>query len=92
MKKIACVEPGTIVQGTLLKSGDISKKDRKDVTQECVIATMQHLSCFETFSRDGASGYEWKKSDDDNSKVQLVLFDTSKYTLVPNGSDVGVRE
>ncbi len=88
MKKIACVEPGIIVHGTLLKNGDISEKDRRDVTQECIIAMMQHLSCFEAFSVDGVSGYEWSKSNDDNSKVQLVLFDTSKYMLVPNRSGI----
>lgn len=91
MKKIACVEPGTIVQGTLLKSGEISKKDRKDITQECVIATMQHLSCFEAFLKDGVAGYAWDKIDD-NGKIQLVLFDTSEYTLVPNGQVGGESE
>ena len=86
MKKIVCVEPGTIVEGTLLKSGDVSQKDRKDVTKDCVIAVMQHLSCFEAFSSEGAAGYAWNKIGSDKGKIQLALFDTDKFTLMPNGS------
>ena len=80
MKKIACVSPGVIVEGTVLKSGEISEKNRRDVTQECVIAMMQHLSCFKAFQDDGAAGYSWDVEDSD-AKFQLVLYDTSKYTL-----------
>ena len=87
MKTIACVDPGIIVQGTLLKSGKISEKDRKDVTNDCVVATMQHISCMKDFVEIGAAGYEWTKKDT-GSKIQLLLIDNDKYTVseVPNGS------
>lgn len=89
MKTIACVPPGTIVEGTVLKSGNISEKDRKDVTKECIIATMQHVSCIKQFQEDGAAGYAWDKEG--GGKVQLILYDTDKYTLMPNGA-TGVEE
>lgn len=83
MRKIACVEPGIIVEGTLLKNGKISEKTRRDVTEECTIATMQHISCFDAFQKDGVAGYAWDKIDKSGEKIQLVLFDTGKYSLMP---------
>lgn len=85
VKTIACVPPGTIVEGTALKSGKISEKDRKDVTKECIIAMMQHISCIKQFQEEGVAGYAWDKEG--GGKVQLILYDTDKYTLVPNETE-----
>ena len=85
MRTIACVDPGIIVDGTLLKSGKISEKNRRDVTKECIIAVMQLISCTENFLKEGGAGFSWEKNDG-SGKYQLILYDTDKYTLMPNGA------
>lgn len=82
MRKIVCVEPGIIVLGNVLKNGEVSEKNREDVTMDCATAMMQHLSCFEEYQQTGITGYEWKEKDTGN-KIQLLLVDTSLFEIVP---------
>lgn len=83
MKTVVCVEPGIIVAGNVLKNGKLSEKGQVDVTQACVIAMMQHISCLEAFQKEGIAGYSWNKTDGEG-QYQLILYDTEKFSLVPN--------
>ncbi|MBQ3990989.1 MAG: hypothetical protein II630_09075 [Bacteroidales bacterium] len=77
MRKIDCVEPGIIVDGTVLKDGSISNKNRREVTKECVMATMKHITCISAFQNDGISGYQY-------GNLLLVLLDTERYKIINN--------
>ena len=77
MRKIDCVEPGIIVDGTVLKDGSISNKNRREVTKECVMATMKRMTCMSTFQNDGISGYLY-------GNLLLVLLDPEKYKIINN--------
>lgn len=74
MRKIDCVEPGIIVDGTVLKSGSILKKGRRDVTRECLMATMKHMTYKSSFQNDGISGYWY-------GNLLLVFLDAEKYRI-----------
>ena len=84
MKKIMCCDDGRIYEGTALKDGTISKTNRIDMTDDCIIATTQHLSCYKTFLEYGMSGCKWRY-DNDGGEIRLVLYDTSKYKFTKIG-------
>lgn len=82
MKKIVCGAFGTIYYAQILKNGLMSDLNRKDVTDDALLAVLQHIMCMDEYKeRDGFSGYEYKVG---GSHINLVAYDKSKYKLVKN--------
>ena len=80
MKKIVCGCFGTIYYAQILKNGLMSDSNREDVTDDALIAVLEHIMCMDEYrERDGFSGYEYKIG---GKHVNLVAYDKSKYRLV----------
>lgn len=80
MKKIVCGAFGTIYYAQILKNGLMSDKNRENVTDDALLAVLQHIMYMDEYSkRDGFSGYEYKVG---GSNINLVAYDKNKYKLV----------
>ena len=79
MKKLVCGNFGTIYYATVLKDGLMSDKKRVDVTDDAIIAVVNHLMLQKEWDR-GFTGYEFSKKDN-SGKITLCLYDNDKYTL-----------
>ena len=87
MKKIVCGAFGTIYYAQILKNGLMSVSNRENVTDDALLAVLQHIMCMDEYEeRDGFSGYEYKVG---GSHINLVAYDNSKYKLVKNEVDNG---
>lgn len=82
MKKLVCGCFGTIYYATILKNGLMSSSDRVDVTDDAINAVVEHLLAQSEYADKGCAGYKWV-NEDDNSKIRLVAYDTTKYKLYP---------
>lgn len=81
MRVIRCCEDGKIYTGYKQKDDTLSDKGRIEVTTDCIIAVMKHISCSRSFLEDGFAGFTWSFNDGDGSIV-LSLIDSSKYAIV----------
>lgn len=81
MRVIRCCEDGKIYSGYKLKDDTLSDKGRVELTNDCIIAMMKHLSCSEIFLNDGFAGYTWRM-DDGSGEIVLSLVDGRKYAIV----------
>lgn len=79
MKKIACGTFGSIYYGRILKNGNMSTKEREDVTSDCVSAVYSHLINKVEFQDTGFFGYTSK----DHNNV-ICVYDADKYKIVPS--------
>lgn len=80
LKKIVCGCFGTIYYAQILKNGLMSDSNRENVTDDALLAVLQHIMSMNEYKeRDGFSGYEYKIG---GSHVNLVAYDKSKYKLV----------
>lgn len=61
MRKIVCGCFGTIYDAEILKSGKMSDKNRRNVTNECVEAVAEHLHEIMGTDKSYKAGYEWSK-------------------------------
>ena len=85
MKKIVCGCFGTIYYAQILKNGLMSSSNRENVTDDALMAVLQHIMCMDEYTeRDGFSGYEYKIC---GNNVNLVAYDKSKYKLVRKDVD-----
>lgn len=82
MKKIVCGIFGTIYYAKILKNGLISDTNRENVTDDALLAVLQHIMCMDEYKkRDGFSGYEYEVC---GKRINLVAYDKSKYKLIKN--------
>lgn len=82
LKKIVCGCFGTIYYAQVLKNGLMSDSNRENVTDDALLAVLQHIMSMKEYEeRDGFSGYEYKFGD---SRINLVAYDKSKYKLIKN--------
>lgn len=80
MKKIVCGCFGTIYYAEISKNGFMSGNNRKDVTDDALVAVLNHIMAMDEYKdRDGFSGYEYRVGE---SNVNLVVYDNTKYKLV----------
>ena len=87
MKKIVCGAFGTIYYAQILKNGLMSVSNRENVTDDALLAVLQHIMCMDEYEeRDGFSGYEYKVG---GSHINLVAYDKNKYKLVKNEAENG---
>ena len=82
MRKIVCGCFGNIYDAEILKSGKMSDKNRRIVTDECIKAITEHLHTIMTQDNSSKAGYMWQKKDGVGNYV-LTLFDDTKYKIVP---------
>lgn len=82
MKKIVCGAFGNIYDAKILKSGLMSAADRRECTDECINAVVQHLLSSLEYEHNKQFGYCWAKKDGDGD-ICLRVYDTSNYKLVP---------
>lgn len=72
---------------TNFKNGLMSDSNREDVTDDALLAVLQHIMCMDEYNeRGGFSGYEYKIG---GSNINLVAYDKNKYKLVKNEVDNG---
>lgn len=82
MKKVVCGCFGTIYYAEISKNGFMSGNNRKDVTDDALVAVLNHIMAMDEYKdRDGFSGYEYKIGD---RCINLVAYDKNKYRLVKN--------
>ena len=79
MKKVVCGTFGNIYYTTILKDGLMSN-DRKEITNDCIDAVIEHIATVTNYDKEGCGGYDIKSKKDGN-KVKLMLFDDDKYEL-----------
>ena len=85
MKKIVCGCFGNIYYAQILKNGLKSSSNRENVTDDALMAVLQHIMCMDEYNeRGGYSGYEYKIG---GNNVNLVAYDKSKYKLVRKDVD-----
>lgn len=81
MRVIRCCEDGKIYSGYKLKDDTLSDKGRIDVTNDCIVAIMKHISCLKSFLDDGFAGFQWNFKDGDGT-IALALIDSRRYAIV----------
>lgn len=81
MKQLICTESGNIYYATIRESGLLSSKDRVDLTEDAISAVVDHLTTMDDFASKGLSGYSMHNKN--GMEARLVLFDTSKFNIVP---------
>lgn len=87
MKRVVCGCFGTIYYAQILKNGFMSGNDRKDVTDDALVAVLNHIMSMNEYQdRDGFSGYEYNVG---GRNINLVAYDKSKYELVRKGDNNG---
>lgn len=80
MKRVVCGCFGTIYYAEISKNGFMSGNNRKDVTDDALVAVLNHIMAMDEYrDRDGFSGYEYHVG---GRIVNLVAYDKSKYKLV----------
>lgn len=77
MKKLVCGAFGTIYYAQILKNGLMSSTNRVDVTDEAILAVLNHLMSPTDYGRYGYFGYEWPQKN-----VCMMAYDPRKYVLV----------
>lgn len=80
MRKIVCGCFGTIYDADILKSG-IMGSHRRECTDECLNAVVDHVMTMEQYQKHGRGGYMWDKSDG-SGHIVLRVYDDTKYELV----------
>lgn len=79
MKKVVCGTFGTIYYATILKDG-LMGTDRKEITDECIDAVIEHIAAVTKYDEEGCGGYVIK-SKKDGKHVRLILFEDDKFEL-----------
>lgn len=79
MKKVVCGTFGNIYYATILKDG-LMGTDRKEITNDCIDAVIEHIATVTRYDEDGCGGYDIK-SKKDGKKVKLVLFNDDEFEL-----------
>ena len=87
MRKIVCGYFGTIYDAEILKSGKMSDKNRRVITDECINAVTEHLHTAMETKKSNKAGYMWPKKDGNGNYV-LMLFDDTKYKIVPISEEI----
>ena len=82
MKKIVCGCFGTIYYAQILRNGMMSSANRENVTDDAILAVLQHLMTQDDYIKDGHFGYEYSIG---NVPVNIIAYDKRKYTLVEKG-------
>lgn len=80
-KKTPSFREGRVQDAEILKSGKMSDKNRRIVTDECIKAVTEHLHTTMTQDNSSKAGYMWQKKDGIGNYV-LTLFDDTKYKIV----------
>lgn len=88
IRKIVCGCFGTIYDANICKDGKMSLRNRRNVTDECIQAVVDHIATLEDFEKHQNAGYLFEQKNK-NRRYSLMLFDDEKYKLVPICDDKG---
>lgn len=82
MRKIVCGGFGNIYDAEILKSGKMSSRNIREVTEECIDAVVEHLQCLSVIKNKDIVSYRYPKIKGDGN-YNLVVYDDTKYKIVP---------
>jgi len=80
MKKVVCGNFGTIYYAQILQNGLMSSSNRVDITDDAIIAVMDHLMMQSQYREEnGFAGYEYGTKKKDGHPIVICVYDKGTH-------------